>query len=778
MIYKTYSYWIWVVFFIVLACLLTNVPLFNLLAFEFCAVITICISFIGAHVAMTELQVMRNQPDLLSGTSSQFVFRSIFRAFRSNAILLFFPLIIILINSFRVKNCNFVDGLLFYLLLPVLSCVAVTAAGVFFALLLKKRWIAFIAYIATLILSCIPTLINLIFHPPVFAYHPILGYFPGPIYDSVIQITSAFIFSRTETLILAALFTSISVITCEVGRETGFIPKLRLRNLNCFSTRRSSMALCVMYSLIVCLIFVEVFSGKLGIRPSRSEIEKTLGGYRETSHFEIYYSQELEDEIQLFSDDCEFQYSQVSRYFQSDISRKVKAYLYSTPEQKKKLIGAGNTYVEDPFGYGFHIHAQGFPHPVLKHELAHVFTADWSPWRVSLNVGIHEGIAVAADWNEGKLTVHQWAKAMRELNVAPPLSSVMGLGFWRHAGSRSYLLAGSFVRFLVDRYGIEKFIKVFPLGNLSKAYMKDFDELEQEWIGFLTTEVSLQEYDYTYAQRRLKRGGIFEQVCAHEMASLSHEAWQAYYSKHFKKALTTFEQMLTHEPNNPLTLRGLMYSAFQSRDFELAKTYANRIIAAENSFYKAESALLIGDIYWLENIPEKAQASYTLATTFAPRESIELRLIKKLEALKDTYAKESQFKLRSVLISNNPFHRTENATAMELLQQVIEAEPNGWLVYFLGGEMLHKERAWEFSSKYLEKVDDLNSKSENEKTPSQILLKTNWLLATNSFYMNDYRSATNTFLEIANDDSQHLGTRLVAQYWVERCKWSMRKQKE
>ena len=721
MIYKTYSYWIWVVCFIVLSVVLTNVPLFNLLAFEFCAVITIIISFIAAHVAMTELQVMKNQPDLLSGSSSQVVFRCIFRALRSNVLLLFIPLTIILINSFRVKNCNFADGLLLYLLLPMLSCVAVTAAGVFFGLVIKKRWIAFIAYLTILILSCIPTLINLIFHPPVFAYHPILGYFPGPIYDSVIQLTSAFIFSRTETLILAALFTSISVIACEVGRDTGFVPKLRLRNLNIFRSTKSFISLSVVYSLLLCVILVEVFSGKLGIRPSRNDIEMRLGGYLETAHFEIFYSQGLEDEIQRFSDDCEFQYSQISRYLQTDISRKVKAYLYSTPELKKKLIGAGNTYVEDPFGYGFHIHVQGFPHPVLKHELAHVFTADWSPWMVSLNVGIHEGIAVAADWNEGKLTVHQWAKAMHELNVAPPLSSVMGLGFWRHAGSRSYLLAGSFVRYLVDRYGIEKFINVFPLGNLSSAYMKDFNELEQEWISFLTSEVSLKDNDITYAQRRLLRGGIFEQVCAHEMATLRQKAWQAYYSKDFLEAIATFEKMLTDEPNNPLTLRGLMYSAFQSRDFERTKTYANRIFGAEGSSYKAEAAVLVGDIFWLEGMTAEAHALYTLATTFAPRESIELRLIKRLEALKDTYTKESQFKLRSVLVSNNPLQRTENGTVMELLQQVIVDEPKGWLTYYLVGDLLHREKAWEFSSKYFNKVINLNTISENEKIPSQIL---------------------------------------------------------
>ena len=727
---------------------------------------------------MTELKVMKKQPDLLSGSSSHVAVRCIFRALCSNVILLIVPLIIISMNSLRVKNCDFIEGILLYLCLPLLSCVAVTTAGVFFGILISKRWISFLVYAVLLMLSCIPTLINIIFHPPVFAFHPIFGYFPGPIYDAVIQFTNAFIFSRTETFILAALFTSITVITCEVSRETGFVPRIRWENLNFVKSNRSVFTLCIVYVLLISLVCVEVFSGKLGIRPSRTEIEQALGGYTETEHFEIYYSKELQDEIELFVEDCEFQYAQLSEYLKCDISRKVKAYLYVSPELKKQLIGAGNTYVEDPFGYGFHIHAQGFPHPVLKHELAHVFTADWSPWKVSLNVGVHEGIAVAADWNEGKLTVHQWAKAMRQLNVAPPLTSVMGLGFWRHAGSRSYLMAGSFVRYLVDRYGIAQFVEVFPVGNFPKVYMKDFNELEHEWESFLTNEVILKNEDITYAQRRLKRGGIFEQVCAHEMASLRQKAWQAYYRKDFITAISTFEKMLSDEPKNHLTLRGMMYSTFQAREFELAKSYAKQILTDEASSYRAEAALLIGDIYWLKNLVEEAQASYTRAMSFAPRESIELRLIKRLEALSTAFSKDSQKKLSRALISNNPIQRTENATVIALLQQVILNEPNGWLAYFLAGEMLHKEKAWELSSQYLNKVIELHQESREVRIPPQMFLNTHWLLGLNAFQYDEFVTAIKIFSAIANDDSLAIGTKLSAQYWVQRCQWTMQKHQE
>ena len=331
----------------------------------------------------------------------------------------------------------------------------------------------------------------------------------------------------------------------------------------------------------------------LGIRPTRNDIAQELGGFRETEHFEIFYARELQADIDRIAEDCEFQYAQLVDYLMPEggkLSRKVRAYIYASTDQKKKLTGAGNTSVEDPFGHGFHIHAQGFPHPVLKHELAHVFTVPWSPLKVSLKIGLHEGIAVAADWDEGRLTGHQWAKAMRQMKIAPPLSAIMGIGFWGHAGSRSYLLAGSFVRFLVDTYGIEKFRNVFPTGNFLRHYAKDLTSLEQEWVDFLDS-VPLRDEDIAYANYRLKQRSVFEQVCAHEMAVLRNTAWQAFFRKDFVTATETFEAMLSDEPDNPHTLRGLMYSAYRMRAYDKALTLADRIASKKDPLFSPEATL-------------------------------------------------------------------------------------------------------------------------------------------------------------------------------------------
>lgn len=753
------------------------------------------ISFVGAHVTLTVLRQMKRHPSAITGTPGQIVMRCFWEALIFNTGLLGVSLGIILLNAFRVENCNFGEGFLFFLILSVISCVYATAAGVFFAFWIEKRWLAYLAYLGHLLVSCIPVVINLIFHPPVFAYHATFGYFPGPIYDFVIPITNILLIARAETLLWALLFLGVTVSLCEVSRGTGLMPRLRWRKL--FSPLE---ARCVwLYLLVIGLLGFQFYAGALGIRPTRNDIARELGGLRETAHFEIFYARELEAEIERIAEDCEFQYAQLSDYLNPGNtmkSRKVRAYIYASPEQKKRLIGARGTSVEDPFGHGFHIHDQGFPHPVLKHELAHVFTVPWSPLKVSLKIGLHEGIAVAADWDEGRLTGHQWAKAMREMEVAPPLSGIMGIGFWGHAGSRSYLLAGSFVRFLVDTYGIEKFKGVFPTGNFVKYYAKDLPALEAEWIEFLGT-VPLRDDDVAYAAYRLKRRSVFEQGCAHEMAALRDTAWQAYYRKDFATAVQTFETMLSKEPHNLSTLRGLMYTTYRRQDYDKAISLATHIASKEDPRFSPEAMLLKGDIYWLRGDYEQAINTYAAIET--EYGTIERRRIKRIAALSypdvvpvgwDTElngtTRENQSLrelLRVVLVESK-----DSGEKMAYLTMCIQTEPDMWLAYLLAGELLHGEGAWQSSNQYLRRAvarlqEEVRISDEGfheasslaQLTPQQhqnLVLDAWRTMGINGYHQRDYANATAAFSVIAEDVTLPLGTILKAKEWKQRCQWT------
>ena len=788
MVHRSFSYWLWFIVFGVLALVLANVPLFNILAFEFCAVIALSISVAGAHIALTVLQQMKRSPQALTGPPRQIVFRCFWNALIFSTSLLVLPLAIILLNAFRVKNCDFGEGFLFFAILPLISCLYATAAGVFFGFWIQKRWIAYLAYLGYLLLSCVPVVINLIFHPPVFAYHATFGYFPGPIYDFVIRITGTLLIARTETLLWVFLFLGLTINTCEMSRKTGLMPKLRWRKLVGPVAKRVPL-----YLLIVGLLGFQFYAGAFGIRPTREDVARKLGGFRETAHFEIFYARELESQIERIAEDCEFQYAQLSDYLMPEgevLSRKVRAYIYASPEQKKRLIGARHTSVEDPFGYGFHIHAQGFPHPVLKHELAHVFTVPWAPLKVSLKIGLHEGIAVAADWEEGRLTGHQWAKAMRQMEIAPPLSGIMGFGFWGHAGSRSYLLAGSFVRFLVDTYGIEKFKGVFPTGNFVRHYGKDLYSLEMEWVEFLEN-IPLSDNDIAYTTYRLQQRSVFERVCAHEMAAWRDTAWQAYYQKDFVTAVHTFETMLSAEPNNLNTLYGLMYSTYRMQDYDKALLLATRIAGAEDTRLSPEADLLIGDIHWLKDDREKALEIYTSLET--EHQTVELRRIKRIVALSypDTTPMDWDSQLTEMPQENSSLRdllraalieSKDGAEKMVYLSRCIQTAPDMWLAYLLAGELLHREEAWQSSNRYFQRTAALLEEWNSSEIPGHfrltsqqfqsLALEVQRTIGINAYHRKDYETAIEVFSAIAKNEALPLGTTLKADRWRQRCHWA------
>ncbi len=763
--WQSLSYWCWFAALTFLALILANTPLFNLLAFEFCAALAFGVSFAGAHTAVTIVGNLRYRTQSLKGTAAQVVMSTFWRAFGANLTLLVAPLIIILLNAFRVKNCDFLEGFAFFLLLPVVSCAYATALGMFFGLWLKRRWRAYLAYLGYIFATLLALAYNLIFHPPVFGYHSTFGYFPGPIYDERIVISSTLLIARGTTLLLAWIFLSLVINTLEVGKHTRLEPTLYWQKLYRFKLRFSDLNHRIRFlALIILFGLIYLFCGELGLRPTRGYIEGKLGGLKETAHFKIYYEKgsKVEREIEWIAQDHEFRYAQLIRYFQIQPTQKVRSYIYTSPAQKKRLVGARGTSVEDPLGYGFHINYEDFPHPVMKHELAHALTADWHPiLKVSLKIGLHEGVAVAADWDEGKLTAHQWSRAMQQLGIAPKLNQIIGLGFWTQASSRSYTLAGSFVRFLIERYGVEKARRVFPTGNFKKVYNKPLVALEREWKGFLET-VTLTEADLEIAAHRFKRPSIFHKPCAHEIAQRSSDAWRAYRRTDMHTAIRLFEQVYQFDPDNPRHLRGLMYAHYQTGDYLSTVEWASRIIAHPKASVRrvAEAKNVEGNVYWQQGEREAARARYQEVFTLHASDSLDRETQAKLATLA-LNSPDVENKIRQVLIG-----QSSNRLRMTLLHEVVNALPEWGLGHYLIGRQLYFDREYAASNQYLSNAAAMGLPHQN------LAIENMRLIGMNAYRLGQYEAAIKQFRRIAADSALPLGTIQSATDWIERCEWA------
>src|SRR5262249_61594324 len=105
-----------------------------------------------------------------------------------------------------------------------------------------------------------------------------------------------------------------------------------------------------------------------------------------------------------------------------------------------------------------------YPHPVLGHELAHVIAGSFGhgPFRIAgdlggylPNPGLIEGVAVAASPDDEDLTDAQWARAMMQIGILPSMQRVFSLGFLGESSAKSYTLAGAFIGWMSEKWGME-----------------------------------------------------------------------------------------------------------------------------------------------------------------------------------------------------------------------------------------------------------------------------------------------------------------------------------
>ena len=738
--FNTLGYRISLACFAVLGLVLANLSLTNLLGFEFCAILALAISFVSPYLTIRQVK----------GYQWPRLWVLFGRSFGLSSILLLIPLFIITLNALRIKNCDFGEGLLFFILLPMISCLHSVSAGLFFGV--RFRRYAYLKYLGYLVISYSLLLWNLIFDPPVFAYHATFGYFPGPIYDEKISITTSLLWARGTTIILSLIFLCSAHLTVKLqGRQP--------------TERRKRETVVLLIGLVSIFLLIYQFRGDLAIRPTRSYIEKKLGGKRETDHFLIFYQTGsiVEREIDAIITDHEFRYAQLTSYLQTQPKKKIRSYIYTNADQKKRLMGARYTAIEDPWGHGFHINYDTFPHPVLKHEMAHVFTTDWQPvLKVSPKLGLHEGIAVAAEWDEGKLTAHQWSRAMRDLGLAPSIQQIMGFGFWLKPGAKSYTLAGSFVRYLVDQYGIEKMKQVFRRGDFQAVYDRDLATLDREWQSFLDT-VNLTDQDLKIANHRFQRPSVFQKTCAHEVAELSDLAWTAYRQSNYVRAEQLFQQIYRYVPDHPSHLRGLMLSTYRQSEFPRAKGFANQIVSNPKSTLVrvAEAKNLLGNIHWYQGELEMAKSYYQEVVETKATEALERESKAKIHCLEKI---SNPSKLRKILIGDIP-----DRLRMTLLHEVRAENPEWALPNYLIGRQLYFEQSLKKAIQYLSSA--IGNRSTTEGLAPSLRREAQRLIGKSAYRLQEFDFSRQQFRQISTEPDLPVGTRLEMEDWIQRCDW-------
>jgi hypothetical protein len=210
----------------------------------------------------------------------------------------------------------------------------------------------------------------------------------------------------------------------------------------------------------------------------------------ETEHIRLTYSDIDDATAQDFALVAERAYTDVTGYLQKGKPEKV--FIDVSRRHRIPFTRANGPFIDIPANRVLSVASS------VAHEMAHVV----APSRGKRDRLLDEGLGVYVQEKFGEIGDVSYPTFGRELHresvselerigVAVPLRDAERLrtkgGTRGDARRAAYLVEGSFVKFLIETYGLEIFLEVHDGGTYDGAYGKSRDALEGEWQAFLAS---------------------------------------------------------------------------------------------------------------------------------------------------------------------------------------------------------------------------------------------------------------------------------------------------
>ena len=525
---------VWLVLDVILTVALLRLPLFGVLGFELGMTLAAFGSLAGLDLGAALIRTAQARPVVgLSRAvgAGRLVAGLAGRALIAPLLLIAVPALAAAIHGIWTPTCDWGFGLSALVLLAGASTVLGAGSGVALALLVGRRrglgvaapWLAALALLAL-------ALWRFYGAPPVFSYSPLVGFFPGNLYDEDIRLAGPLYWARLEQLatVVAALGLAAALLD-----EPSL--RVRLRGRRPRAIGRAALAIGLAAAAIALALRTQ--AGPLGYAVDAEDLQAALGGEQRTAHFVIHYADraDIVADLALIAADHELRLAQVCETLGVDPDRvgTIHSYLFASDEQKGRLMGARRVEMAKPWRREIYLSHDGFPHPSLRHEIAHVVAGTFGdPWfsisagrvlgmPLLVNPGLIEGLAVAVDWpgSSRTMTPHQATRALELLGWAPPADALLGLRFLTLSSARSYTTAGSFVRWLLETHGAPAVRRLYATGgDFEAAFGADQATLLAGWKQMLAT-IEVPSEVLETARDRYRGGGVFSRPCPHAVAA-------------------------------------------------------------------------------------------------------------------------------------------------------------------------------------------------------------------------------------------------------------------
>ena len=760
----------WAIVLFAVGAALCFVPLFDVLGYEWCLTMALVSSLAGAHLGAAAVWRQRHERAPSAVTAAEAHAGRAVAALWGSATLrawagLVAPLLAILANALRVRNCDVGAGIGWFVMLPMCSAAMGAGAGVVAGLVRpwKRRAAATALGFGIVVGSIALGVWRFYAAPPIFGYDPFVGYFAGTLYDEDVAIGSAFLWARLyhATLLAAALAIcarQLDGATLALGRAW-------------WPERRGVRALTLV--LVAGGIGLWLARAPLGFALSADDVARRLGAERRTAHFVFHYSPTgpYAKDIAVYAEDAELRWSELGALFGKAPPPPVHAFLFDNAGQKRALMGAAHTFIAKPWRREIYLQHDAWPQDVTWHELAHVFAGQYgdSIFGVSrrglrFNVGLIEGIAVAASWAGNPLTPHQIVKVLRDAGIVDgnTLASVMGPRFFGINAAQAYNVAGSFCRFLIDTRGMDKLERLFHAAGSESSWREiygvDFAALRDEWLRMLDAQ-TVPPVERAVALERLKRPSVFGRPCAHAQALLKNQARAAATAGDRARSLAIWDSVCKDDDSTENAL-DRVEAIVAAGDYARAAAELTRLQARADEVSRAKLLMLEGDVAVLRGETPKYDAVAAL-----PLEESTARLATVKRDVSHWPPSEARTTLLQILAA--PAGTRDAALDLVALQKLSDAQPDNALLHYLLGRQLYAR------GRFADAADELGRSLAGPLPDGRFIREAVKMRAMALFRLGKRAEAREIFQAMSFDPNAPEGVRLEAKEWVARCDFKL-----
>ncbi|MFT7581772.1 MAG: tetratricopeptide (TPR) repeat protein [Myxococcota bacterium] len=518
------------------------------------------------------------------------------------------------LNGFRVTTCDPLEGLAFHAMGPGLSIAFGSQVGALCAMVSQRlRW-AIPLFVACWLGAALWDVLHIYQHPAVFVFNPYAGYFSGAIYDTAIHVDARFLLYRLANLAQLGVIWGIAWLAWMPFARRFSVTAVRAASLPAWSLVAVS---------VVTAAALFGSRAEIGYEVSEADIRAELGGEVSNDRLTLVYDRQTigDAEAAALLEDHTFRLEQLDTEVGRVFSHRITSFVYANAAQKRRMMGAGRSYLAKPWSKQIHLNRVGYGHSVIKHELSHVVLGQFASapfhvptaWCVFPQATVVEGAAESFEWDTGALTPHQWSAAMRREGIAPPLAGLLGpSGFYNQSSRKAYTLSGSFIRWLRDTRGAAAFRDVYRDADFGRAYPETtLAALAEAWGTFVDAQ-TLPPDALALAAERFHRKAIFSRVCPLEVARLEAEARGLARAGDVDQAISLYRDIIAFVPDDPAKRVPIMQ--LQARDGRAvagAATLADyRAMDGRNPATDALMGEMMADAQWRSGDVAGAAAAY------------------------------------------------------------------------------------------------------------------------------------------------------------------------